>query len=293
LRVIAPSRSAATLSAETITAATNRLEAAGFSLSFGRHWQEAESNYMAASIEARLADLHEAFAAPHVDGILTAIGGYNSNQLLEQIDYDLVRKNPKVFCGYSDITVLCNAIFAKTNMATYYGPHFSSWGMEQGFEYSIRAVKDCLLSDDPYALTASKSWSDDLWFTNQEQRTFHQNVDGNVVLRPGKAQGRLIGGHLTSFANLRGTPYWPALNDAILFIEQSGPIEFRSFDALLQSMIQQHDFSGVQGILIGRFQQGSGITIELLRKMLDNKPAMRNIRNRDSSGHQYNKSLGD
>ncbi|MCJ7436116.1 MAG: LD-carboxypeptidase [Anaerolineales bacterium] len=82
-------------------------------------------------ITSRVADIHAAFADPKVKGILTAIGGYNSNQLLRYLDYDLIRANPQILCVFSDITALGTAIYARTGMISYSGPHFSTFGMER------------------------------------------------------------------------------------------------------------------------------------------------------------------
>lgn len=133
LRVIAPSRSASILSEEGIAQAKKRLEMLGFTVSFGQHAFECDL-HSSSSIEHRLSDLHEAFTDDEVDGILTAIGGFNCNELLPYIDYDLIRQHPKVLCGYSDITALASAITAKCDMVTYSEPHFSSFQMEQGQE---------------------------------------------------------------------------------------------------------------------------------------------------------------
>ncbi|MGE1099278.1 LD-carboxypeptidase, partial [Bacillus altitudinis] len=76
----------------------------------------------------RVEDLHEAFRDPNVKGIFTAVGGYNANQLLRYIDYELIKENPKVLMGYSDITAILLAIHKKTGLTTYSGPHFSTFG---------------------------------------------------------------------------------------------------------------------------------------------------------------------
>lgn len=112
IRVIAPSRSASILSKEGISQAKKRLESLGFTVSFGQHVFECDI-HSSSSIEHRLSDLHEAFKDDEVDGILTAIGGFNCNELLPYIDYDLIRQHPKVLCGYSDITALANAHYSE------------------------------------------------------------------------------------------------------------------------------------------------------------------------------------
>ena len=77
-------------------------------------------------------DFHDALRNNNIDIILSVLGGYNCNQLLNYIDYDLIKKNPKIICGYSDITVILNAIYAKTGIITYLGPTFHSFAMKKG-----------------------------------------------------------------------------------------------------------------------------------------------------------------
>ena len=82
------------------------------------------NQFSSSSVDSRREDIYEAFTDNNVKGILSVIGGFNSNQLLDKIDLDLISNNLKVFCGYSDITVLQNAIFKKTDLITYYGAHY-------------------------------------------------------------------------------------------------------------------------------------------------------------------------
>lgn len=129
--------------------AQQRLEDLGLTVTYGKHVNEVDS-FESTTIEHRLEDLHAAFADPEVKLVLTVIGGYNSNQLLWHIDYDLIQKNPKRLCGFSDITALGNAIYAKTGLATYSGPHFFSFGQKKGFEYSQDGFVRCNFSTAPY-----------------------------------------------------------------------------------------------------------------------------------------------
>ena len=269
IRVIAPSRSMGLLSKETKRAALLRLESYGFKISFGKNVDETDEFY-SSSVESRISDIHDAFSDDTVDGILTVIGGYNSNQLLDYVDYDLLAKNPKVFCGFSDITSIANAITAKSGFITYSGPHFSSWAIEHGFEYSIDYFEKCCMQNEPYELQPSDVWSDDPWYLDQDKRDFMKN-EGFWVLQDGIAEGRTIGSHVRCLAALQGSGFWPGLNDSILFIEEDAETNIQIFDRLLQSLIHLPDFSGVKGILIGRFQKHKAPTREQLQKMISAK----------------------
>ena len=129
-----------------------------------------------ATVAKRVADIHTAFADKSVKGIFTVIGGFNSNQLVKHLDYDLIAKNPKVFSGFSDITALHAAIYTQTKMVTYYGPHYSSLGMLKGCDYTLNNAHNILFENDNFELKASGEWADDAWYINQEEREFIKNV---------------------------------------------------------------------------------------------------------------------
>lgn len=275
IRVIAPSRSLAIISSELRQIATQALTQMGFSVTFGEHAEE-DDEFHSSSIEARVSDLHAAFTDPQVNGILTAIGGYNANQVLSYLDYNLIRDNPKILCGYSDITALSNAIYAKTGLVTYSGPHFSTFGMRLGLEYTREYFARCLMQADAYDLPASDTWSDDPWYRNQMQRQFTRNP-GYHVINPGHAQGRILGGNLCTLNLLQGTPYMPDLQDSILFIEDDEESPPHTFDRDLQSLLHQDGFSGVRGLLIGRFQKASQMDDSKLLQIICSKRELQGI----------------
>ena len=112
-----------------------------------------------------------------VKGILTTLGGYNSNGLLGYLDYDLIYANPKIFCGFSDITALATAIYARTGLVTYSGPHFTTFGMKHGIGYTMEYFERCLMREEPFEVLPADHWSDDLWYEDQEYRDFVPNPD--------------------------------------------------------------------------------------------------------------------
>lgn len=270
VRVIAPARSMAIIGAETRRIANERLAQLGLRVSFGIHAEESDA-FASSSIASRVQDLHDAFQDPGVHAVMTVIGGFNSNQLLDSIDWDIVRGNPKIFCGYSDITALQNAMYAKTGLVTYYGPHYSSFGELHGFEYTLKAFQNCVFSELPFDTESSKSWSDDAWYLNQENRTYIEN-SGPYLLQPGTAEGTILGGNLGTFNLLQGTQYFPSFpGKTILFLEDDEHSNLFLFERQLQSLIQQPRFSNVHGIVIGRFQKNSKIELEDLKKIVQSK----------------------
>nr|QIM10555.1 LD-carboxypeptidase [uncultured Alphaproteobacteria bacterium] len=269
IRIIAPATGIKILSEECVALAKQRFETLGLKVTFGsntvaENWDMSGST----SIEKRVEDLHQAFTDKNVKAVFTVIGGSNSNQLLDYIDYKTIAENPKIFCGFSDITALLNAIHAQTGLVTFSGPHFSSLGMLKGIEYTIENMRRMLMEDGKNQLCPSPEWSDDLWFLDQQNREFIKN-DGYWKLQEGTAEGTLIGGNLGTFNLLLGTKYRPEFKpDTILFIEDTESTNAAIFTRNLQALIQQPDFQNVKGILIGRFQKKSNVTREQLEFMV-------------------------
>ena len=279
VRVIAPSRSMAILGEDCKKLATERLEELGLKVTFGKHVMEADPDYFAASKEARVEDLNDAFRDPNVRAILTVIGGFNSNQILDYIDYEAIKNDPKIFCGFSDITALSNAIHAKTGVVTYSGPHYSSFGMLKGFEYTLDYFKKMFFEENEFEITSSNEWSDDAWFIDQENRKFIPN-DGMFIINEGEAEGDIVGGNLCTLNLLQGTEYMPNIENKVLFLEDddmAGKIFLMEFDRNLQSLVHMPEFKTVRGIVLGRSQVATEMTKEKWIKLIKNKPELANI----------------
>jgi len=275
IRVIAPSTSFRIIASAVREIALRNLSALNLQVTYGKNCEESDE-FNSSSAASRIADLHDAFATPRVKGILSAIGGYNSNQLLRYLDYELIEANPKVLCGFSDITALGTAIYAKTGMVTYSGPHFSTFGMEQGLEYTLEYFKKCLMDTVPFAVEPSSDWSDDSWYRDQRNRSFIPN-DGFRVVNEGQAEGKLLGGNLCTLNLLQGTEYMPSLAGSILMVEDDYESKPLTFDRDLQSLIHQPGFEGVKGVVIGRFQRKSEMEPEKLVKIIRSKQELTSI----------------
>jgi muramoyltetrapeptide carboxypeptidase len=274
IRVISPSQSMSLISGNARIVAQKRFEELGLKLTFGANIEESD-DFTSSSVAMRVDDMHNAFNDPDVKGIITVIGGFNSNQLLREIDWDIIKNNPKVFCGFSDITALNNAILTKTGLVTYSGLHYSSFGMENYFNYSLDYFKKCLMTDGEMLIEQSKEWTDDQWFLDQEKRTPIAN-EGWLIINEGQAQGRIIGGNMCTLNLLQGTEYMPDLTDSVLFLEDDEESHPEHFDRNLVSLIQQPGFSGVKAIVIGRFQNASNMTNDLLIKIIKSKKELAN-----------------
>lgn len=275
VRVIAPVRSLAIISPESREIANQRFADLGLKLTFGQYLEEID-DFASTTVEHRLADLHAAFADKNVQAILTVIGGFNSNQLLSYIDWDLLKNNPKIFCGFSDVTALGNAIYAKTGLVTYSGPHYSTFGQKLHLDYTLEYFRKCLLSEDPIEVIPSPEWSDDLWWQNQKARQLIPNPGWHII-NPGEAHGTIVGANLCTFNLLQGTEYLPDLANTILFLEDDAESQPHHFDRDLQSLIHLPTFDGVKGLAIGRFQKASHMTIKLLTQIIQTKPELNQL----------------
>lgn len=272
IRVVSPATSLSYIAPDQPALAEARLATLGLRTTYAEH-ARATDLFETGPVELRLADLHAAFADPNVKGILTTLGGYHSSQLLPGLDFELIRTNPKVFCGFSDITTLGTAIWARTGLVTYYGPHFSTFAMRHGLDYTIEMFARCVMEDGPFTVQPADHWSDDAWYADQEARVFEPNP-GYQVITEGEAAGRVLGGHLLTFCLLFGSACAPDLDGSILFLEIDAEDQGVHLESHLRALINQPGFGGVRGIVFGRFQRASHVDLDLLTKIVRRAPEL-------------------
>ena len=255
IRVIAPSRSLAIVRDEIFNKALCYLEQQGFHVTFSKHSRE-KDDWNSSSIQSRVADIHEAFLDSNVNAILTAIGGFNVNQILEHIDYEIIRKHPKILCGYSDITALLSAVYAKAGLVTYHGTHFSTFGFEIEPEYTEKAFFDCVMKEDTLTLTPS------------------QSAKEYIIIQQGTCEGTIIGGNLCTFNLLQGTQFMPQADDIVLFLEDDnimGDYFIYEFDRNFQSLLQAYGTERIKGVVFGRFDDSCHMNADVVRRIIANK----------------------
>ena len=275
IRVIAPSSSLGIISEDVKKIANERFASLGLKLSFGNHVAELDE-FNSSSIKSRVSDLHDAFSDSNVKAIVCVIGGFNCNQLLGYIDWSIIKRNPKILCGYSDVTILNNAILTKTGLVSYSGPCYSTFGQKLYFDYTLEHFKKCLISDSSFDIIPSNKWRDDVWYKNQNDMHLIDN-EGCWIINKGKAEGVILGGNLCTFNLLQGTEYFPKLKNSIIFLEDDEDSNPRRFDRDLQSLIHLPDFKHVKGIVIGKFQKASVITKDILIEIVKNKKELNNL----------------
>ncbi len=252
----------------------------GLTVTEAKHLRDID-NAGSTSIAHRVEDLHAAFADPHVKALLCIRGGWNCNQLLPFLDYDLIKKNPKILCGFSDITALGNAIYAKTGLVTYSGPNFNQFGYGEKIQYTYNNFRAALMEKGEIELHAAEEWTDE-FYDPKKPWAFKRN-EGWWSVHEGKAEGTIIGGNLCTLNLLQGTEYMPIAKNTILFLEDDHETHPRTCDRDLTSLTQQPWFSTVRGIVIGRFQSTAvnkefgPVTKEWLYAIIRNNPYLEKL----------------
>lgn len=258
------------LSAAVRDAAERRLGSLGFSVSYARH-ADAADRFGIAPVDLRVRDLHEAYADPAVDGILTAIGGAGCVDVLPHLDWRLLRDNPKPLCGFSDATALLNAVTHRAGTVAYCGPHFSSFAMPDPDRFQTDAFLAALTSGG-FEVRPSAHWSDDAWYLRPGRARTLRRGAGWTVLSGGSARGRLVGGNLTTFGLIQGTAFSPPLAGSVLLAEDTAAVSAAQFRNRLAALALQPGAEQLRGLVIGRFQRGSGMSRRLLTGMLSSLP---------------------
>ncbi len=208
------------------------LESLGYRVILGKHVDEWRAHYVAASPEARAEDFNEMFARKDVDMILCARGGYGALQFIDRIDFENIKANPKIFCGYSDITSLHLAIHRFAGLVTIHGEVLTAINPGMS-EYTKNHWLRCL--------------------TTTEERREITLADPDkylTVISPGKAEGEVIGGNLSLLAASCGTFYQPDLQGKILFFEEVGEEPYQ-IDRYLAQLKNCGMLNGLLGVVIG------------------------------------------
>jgi muramoyltetrapeptide carboxypeptidase len=196
----------------------------GFRVRVGEHARTA-TGWTAGAPADRAADLHAMFADPEVRAIVCTIGGYNANQLLELLDYDLIAANPKLFVGFSDITALHGAIHARTGLATMLGPALlSQWGEYGGMhEYTWDAFERVAMHAEAAGVFRHPThrYSERLWWDTEDDRErVRESARPWRTVRGGVAEGPIVAGNLDTLRLLLGTPWEPSFDGALLCLEE-------------------------------------------------------------------------
>jgi muramoyltetrapeptide carboxypeptidase len=189
-----------------------------------------KNRYLAGSDKHRVQFVNQLFADKSIDAIICARGGYGSMRILPMLDYDVIKDNPKIFIGFSDITILLSVLFKRCNLVTFHGPVVTS------------------LAD------ASEETKLSLFRNVTSDSSLEIKLAGGMTIKPGVAVGEVCGGNLTMLCHLVGTPFAPDFENKILLLEDRGEAPYR-IDRMLVHMELAGCFKGLSGIILGAFEE--------------------------------------
>lgn len=220
------------------------IEGFGFQVKIGTHARD-HYGYLAGTDENRAADLNAMFADPEVNAILPFRGGWGSNRLLEYIDYEAIRQNPKMLIGFSDITTLLLAIYARTGLVTYHGPV----GKSEWTTFTRSYFRKGVMQSQPFRMQSKKDIT---------------------TLRSGRAAGTLLGGNLSVLTSMLGSAYLPRWRNSILFLEDVGEDVYR-IDRMMTQLRLNGVLEQINGLIFGQctncgVSSGHHFTLEQMLK---------------------------
>lgn len=237
-----------------VTLAKKRLEELGFKVRIPENLFR-KKGFLGGSDEERAGELMAAFKDPKVKAIFPGTGGYGTTRIVDKLDYDVIRHNPKILVGFSDITGLHIAINQKTGLVTFHSP-LPEWGLGTDNNLSLFAAKwfwRALLAKNYTGSTPGYTI-----FTHPSQpprpddATLFKNVPRPVTMHGGKGRGRLIGGNLSVVVATMGSPYEIQTGGKILFLEEVGEAPYR-VDRMLNTLRLAGKFEHLKGVILGQF----------------------------------------
>lgn len=197
---------------------------------------DAKYGYLAGTDQLRTDDIHQMYSDPEISAIICARGGWGCLRLLDKLDYDLIKNNPKVIIGYSDITTLQLAFWNQIKLPSLSGP--------------MAAVE---MGKKMESFTENHFWEQ---ITNPESTyLFQYDADITKNWNPGQTKGTLLGGCLSMITHLLGTPYSPDYADSVLFLEDVGEEAYR-IDRYLAQLKQAGVFDKINGVILGNIIEG-------------------------------------
>ena len=210
------------------------LESLGHTIVLGNHALRQHQGYLAGTDADRLADIHAMFADKRIDAVFCARGGYGTPRLLASIDYRLIRKNPKIFVGFSDTTALQFAMLKHSGLVTFSGA-MPSVDMADGFD----------------AFSEESFWRA---ITSRKALGIIKQPAPITQVKPGTHEGMFVAGNLSLIVGLLGTPYMPVLKKSILAIEDIGEESYR-IDRMLRHLINAEVLQSVSALITGYWTQ--------------------------------------
>lgn len=248
--VVAPSSPIIGDNIDELNRAKEIVERSGFKVKYSKNIFSNTNGYSATARE-KAEDINEMFADKEVKMIWCAKGGNNSNSTFEYLDYELIKKNPKIICGYSDITSITNMITEKTGLVTFSGTNFKTIATDE--------------TDFSYKQALNRFVNGSLKFEPEDEEY--------VTIQKGKAEGELIGGNLSLTRGMVAGKYSLDFTDKILFLEELGfETDPEATSNNVYYMKQNGVFDKIKGLWIGNYEYESGIALEkIIMDVLDSE----------------------
>lgn len=248
---------------EVIERGYTYLREKGFKILEGESVKKLTSYHTAGSIEDRVSDIHAFLENDEVTCIMAFWGGFNSNQILDYLDYDLIQRKKKIFIGYSDITALTTAITTKTGLVTFSGPGVISFAKPQPFEYTWSYFEKICMSSEEVTINSSDKYADDLYFLREDNdhRILKTN-EGLKIYKDGSARGEIVAGNLQTLLVLLGTEYLPIMKNKIIFIEEDETSTPAHVDRFFCQIKQLGWLDEISGLVVGRYTEQSQFSSE-------------------------------
>lgn len=278
--IVAPSSGLAGVFPHRAERGEAMLREIGLQVKYGTYARQVRG-YVSGTPEERASDIHAAFTDPEVKAILCTIGGNHANQVLKHLDFACIAANPKIFIGYSDITILHYAFAAKAHLQTFYGPallpEFGEYPTMLPYtrDYFCKAV----MQTDPVGSVApSRQWTDEFldWSSKEDQtRARHlKKNEGYEWWQEGRVEAAIFGGTIPTVNHLAGTEYWIDPHGMIFFIDipegnnPEEPFAVSELDAFLADLDNLGVFDCIAGLIIGRPYRYADNDVAALRDII-------------------------
>ncbi len=218
----------------------------GLNVKLGKYTYESNIDNL---IKNKINDFNDMIVDKKIKMIIFSKGGNNVIDILDSLDYEMIKNNPKIYVGLSDLTIILNAIYKKTNLITFHHLIFKG-----------------ILKND-----FNKKAFIDMFLNHQKEISFSKNVQ---VVNKGTAMGTLIGGNLISFSKILNTEYMPSLNNAILFFEECDEVDKEKVENILIEFKKNHVFELCSGVILGNYSIDNNYFKDIFKKYV-NKPMIK------------------
>ncbi|EKD55477.1 MAG: hypothetical protein ACD_60C00005G0004 [uncultured bacterium] len=268
--IFAPANTMRDIPELAIEIGIKNLDSLGFRVQFGKNVYH-QHLYTSGTIKERLEDIYLGLNDNSVSIMMAAYGGYNTNQLIGNIDYEQIKKSKKIFSGYSDLTILLNAILTKSSLKSIHGPSFASFCDPNLNDEVSQSFVDLINGKKNIEYITPKFAACDFWYLKKElgPRETYPHPSWHPIVQ-GSTEGVLIGGNLDSLVSLIGTSYLPSLNNRILLIETSIGEHPGKFDRQMMHLRHAGIFEKITGLIIGQFPQTSMLSqLHIIKEIID------------------------